>query len=399
MYDAQRGSLYRNLGNGHFKDVTHETGLDQAHGKCLGVLFADIDGDGWPDIYLCNDEMPGDLFLNRPAAVQEIGRSNRDKLKRFASYPNSKDREAEGHTDTANSRVFREEASLRGVALSEEGKPQGAMGVDMGDVDRNGNRSLVVAAFQFEGTSLYTDAGDGTYTNRSTAAGIERATRPYVGFGIKFADFDNDGWLDIAQANGHVYDNEENVDKMSHYRQPIQLFMNSPSQDQKLHQKQTKDLHTMFVECTKEAGPGFTTPCVGRALAIGDLDNDGRLDMVVTDLEGNARVLFNRIPATGNWLRIRLEGKGTKSQESKGQGKAFRSNRMGIGAHIKVIAGDLKWEAEATTCGSYLASSDVRVHIGLGAVTTVDRVEVTWPSGSTSVIKLPRIPGDLVIRE
>ncbi len=335
MYDPQIGSLYRNLGNGHFQDVTRRMGLDKAHGKCLGVAFADVNGDGWPDLYLGNDEMPGDLFINQKG------------------------------------KGFVEEALPRGVALTEDGKAQGAMGVDWGDFMRDGRLSLLVSTFQFEGSSLYTDSGEGIYQNRGIATGLAQATRPYVGFGIKWADFDNDGWLDIAQANGHVYDNEEKIDAMSRYRQPLQLFMN--------------DGKGGLRDRSQEAGPGFTTPCVGRALAIGDFDEDGRLDLAVTDLEGHVRLLLNRISTTGKWLRIRLVGR--------------HCNRMGIGAKITVVAGKQSWKAECTAGGSYLSASDSRTHIGLGNVNRVDRIEVQWPDGRQSVAQSPKIPGDVTITE
>ncbi len=335
MYDPQIGSLYRNLGGGHFQDVTRQMGLDKAHGKCLGVAFADVNGDGWPDLYLGNDEMPGDFFVNQKG------------------------------------KGFVEEGLLHGVALTEDGKPQGAMGVDWGDFKHDGKPSLAVSTFQYEGTSLYVDGGGGAYQNQGVATGVTQATRPYVGFGIKWADFDNDGWLDIAQANGHVYDNEEKIDAMSRYRQPLQLFMN--------------DGKGGLQERSKEAGPGFTTPCVGRALAIADFDEDGRLDLVVTDLEGRVRILYNRIPATGKWLRVRLVG--------------TRSNRMGIGAQIRVVAGSRQWRAECTTGGSYLSASDARAWIGLGNVAAVDRIEVKWPSGAKSILNSPKIPGDVTITE
>ena len=140
-----------------------------------------------------------------------------------------------------------------------------------------------------------------------------------------------------------------------------------------------------FVERTREAGPGFTTPGVGRGLAIGDLNDDGLEDIVVTDVEGPVRVLMNRSQARGNWLRIRLEG--------------TKSNRMGIGARVTVHAGGQTWVKEATTGGSYLSAGDPRVHFGLGSLNTVEKVEVRWPSGRQSVVPNPHVPGDLTIRE
>ncbi|MCS6777222.1 MAG: CRTAC1 family protein [Chloroherpetonaceae bacterium] len=334
FYDPQIGSLYRNLGGFRFKDVTRQMGVDQAKGKCLGVAFADVNGDGWSDFYLANDEMPGDLFINEKG------------------------------------RTFREEAVMTGVALSAAGQVQGAMGIDWGDYNRDGLLDLIVTTFHFEPTSLYAATRDGVFQNRNVEAGLDQPSRPYVGFGVKWVDLDNDGWLDLPVANGHIHDNQELIDKFSAYRQPIQLFMNQQGRT--------------FVERTAEAGPGFSTPAVGRGLAVGDLNNDGLQDLVVCDLEGPVRVLINRMTGTGNWVRVKLEG--------------TRSNRMGIGAQVRVVAGGRTYLAEARTDGSYLSSNDPRVHIGLGKARP-ERLEVRWPSGRKTVLSRPPVNRELTIRE
>lgn len=335
FYDPQIGSLYRNVGGFRFKDVTHQMGVDESKGKCLGVAFADINGDGWTDFYLANDEMPGDLFINQKG------------------------------------KKFREEAVLAGIALSSGGQVQGAMGVDWGDYNRDGKLDLVITTFHFEPTSLYTAMEGGVFQNRNVETGLDQPSRPYVGFGTKWVDFDNDGWLDLPVANGHIHDNQEHIDKFSFYRQPIQLFMSQQGQT--------------FVEKTQEAGAGFTKPGVGRGLAVGDLNNDGLEDLVVCDLEGPVRVLMNRMPKTGNWLRVKLEG--------------TRSNRMGIGARVKVTAGGKQFLAEANTDGSYLSASDPRIHVGLGAGVEPEQVEVRWPSGKKSLIKNPGFNKEITIKE
>ena len=334
-YNPQFGSLYRNLGHGRFKDVTRAMGLGQAQGKCLGVVFADVNGDGWPDLYLGNDEKPGELYINQKG------------------------------------KGFRNVAAEAGVAVAEDGKPQGAMGVDFGDFENTGRPGLFVTTYEAEPDSLYSNAGAGSFLDRSLASGIGPRTTLMVGFGTKFLDVANAGWLDLAIANGHTRDNEEQIDSMTHYAQPLQLFQNEQGKT--------------FTERTQEAGPGFSRPAVGRGLAIGDLNDDGKVDILATDLEGPPRLLINRFPHSGGWLRVRLQG--------------THSNRMGIGAKVTVVAGTRRWTAECTTGGSYLSASDVRLHFGLGALQAVTRVEVDWPSGRHSVVQNPRVPGDLTIQE
>ncbi|CEK12862.1 CRTAC1 family protein [Chthonomonas calidirosea] len=335
FYDPDFGSLYHNNGKGHFTDVTHELGLDNAHGKCLGVTVADVNGDGWPDLYLANDEMPGDLFIN------EKGKS------------------------------FRNEGLLRGVALNGAGEMQGGMGVDFGDYDNDGLIDLFVATFEGEPDSLYHATHSGIFEYASINVGIDQPTRNMVGFGTKFIDTNNNGWLDIVIANGHIHDNEDLLDKFNRYRQPMQLFMNQAG-------------HT-FIEMSQQAGPGFTTPMVGRGLAIGDVNNDGLLDIVATDLEGRPRLLINQTPQAGNWIRLTLEGRS--------------SNRMGLGAHATLTAGGNTWTRQCTTGGSFFSASDPRIHFGLGSVKEVEKIEVIWPSGKRSTVVRPPINKDIRVVE
>jgi hypothetical protein len=335
FYDPQFGSLYRNLGGFKFADRTKPWGLGDQNGKTLGVIWGDVNDDGWPDLYLGNDEMPGDLYVNQKG------------------------------------KGFLNEALPANVALAADGTAQGAMGVDLADCNRDGRPDLFVSTFQGEPDSFYLSAGGGIFENATVPWGLDAPTRFKVGWGAKFLDVDNDGYPDLGLTNGHVYDTAEKVDRMSTYPQPLQLFMN--------------DRGRGWVDRTADAGPAFTAPAVGRGLASGDLNNDGLTDLVVADLQGPVRVLINQAPQRGKWLRVALRG--------------TKSNRMGLGAKVKVRAGDRLWTAESTTSGSYLSSSDPRVAFGLGETESIDQVEVLWPSGARSVVKAPRVPGEIVVEE
>jgi len=336
FYDQQFGALYRNRGGFQFQDVTQESGIWRSHGKCLGVTFGDVDNDGLTDMYLANDEMPGDLFINE-------GRMR-----------------------------FREEALMKGVALASSGAMQGAMGVDFGDFNRDGIMDLFVSTYQFEPDSLYAGSKDSVFRHVSVSTGIDMISRSLVGWGAKFIDLNNDGWLDLPVTNGHIHDNQEKIDPKQSYRQPMLLFMNERGQT--------------FSERSSEAGPAISNAMVGRGLAIADFNDDGLPDMAVTDIEGPARLLINSIPNSGrNWIRIFLQG--------------TTSNRMGLGARVTVVAGEDRWVADATTAGSYLSASDPRLHFGLGDHRKIDRVEVRWPSGKRSIVANPAIATELKVRE
>jgi hypothetical protein len=315
-YDPQQGALYRNLGGGKFQDVSRQWGLDKQEGKTLGVAFADANGDGYPDLYLANDEMPGNLFLNQ-----------------------------EG-------RGFREVGASSGAAGGAGGDVQGGMGVDWGDYDGDGRLDLFVATFQYEDCSLYRNLGRGQFEHVSRAVGLGDATRSFVGFGARFIDFDRDGRPDLITANGHIQDNVQQVNAATTYRQPLQLFHNVDGKQ--------------FEDVSQRAGRSVQIPLVGRGLAVGDVDNDGDPDVVVTDLEGEPRLLINRAASSANWLKIQLQGS--------------RSNRMGIGAAVRVRTAGAQQIQEGHTCGSYLSSQDPRLLFGLGSAVEAS-VEVRWPSG------------------
>ncbi len=330
-YDPEKPTLYHNNGNGTFTDETQKRGLASAHGNALGVAAADYDGDGWTDIAIANDQLPGDLFRNK-------GRG-----------------------------YFEDVADTAGTAYDVQGVAHAGMGIDWGDYNNDGNLELVVTTYQHQPTSLYAQTTQGLFSDICYTAGIAQPTVNYVGFGVKFLDYDNDGLLDLALTNGHAVDTIAKTDHTATYAEPSQLFHNEG--------------HGRLSEVSAEAGPDFARHIVGRGLATGDYDNDGRVDMLVVDAEGAPLLLHNQAQSTNHWLSLRLRG--------------HLSNRDGIGAMLTVSAGGRKWRQAVSTGGSFLSASDGRAHIGLGSSSRADRIEIRWPSGEQTV--LTDIPGDRIV--
>jgi hypothetical protein len=306
--------------------------MADTHGRGLGVAWGDIDRDGRPDLYVANDRTPADLYHNEGG-----GR-------------------------------FRNIAVSSGTAYSAEGQVQGGMGVDFGDVNGDGSPDLFVTTFTHEAKSLYRNDGGGRFTEVSQLRGIGPEALPRVGFGTKLADFDNDGFLDLIMVGGHVVDTAGRVYADAPYAQPSLLYLGGPER---------------FAEATARGGPALLRPIVGRGLAVGDFDNDGRLDVLAVDLEGAPLLLHNEADA-GHWLRVRLLPAAGRAAES---------------AEIIVYAGRQRWHRQATTGGSYLSASDPRIHFGLGTLTTVDRVEVRWPGDRRQSIPAPPVDRELVVRQ
>ncbi len=332
LYDPQRGSLYRNVGGGRFQDVTRAAGLSDAHGRGLGVAWSDIDRDGRPDLYVANDRMPGDLFHNEGG-----GR-------------------------------FRNIGVASGTAYSAEGLVQGGMGVDFADLNQDERPDLFVTTFTHEPKSLYHNDGGNRFTEVSQLRGIGPEALPRVGFGAKFADFNNDGFLDLMIVNGHVVDTAGRVYADAPYAQPSLLYLGGPDR---------------FTEATARGGLALLRPIVGRGLAIGDYDNDGRVDAIAVDLEGAPLLLHNEAPAA-HWLRVLL---------------APAPGHTAEGAAVVLHAGGRRWSRRATTGGSYLSASDPRVHFGLGALAGVQRIEVRWPDGRRQRVATPLVDRETVVRQ
>jgi enediyne biosynthesis protein E4 len=332
-YNGVADSLYRNKGDGHFEDISVAAGVADPVGKGLGVVFTDIDQDGWQDIYVANDKTINFLYLNN-------------------------------HDGT-----FKDISLSSGAGFSESGLPQAGMGTDAGDADGDGRIDLIVTNLDFETNELYLNNGDQTFTDATFRAGLGEPNFLNVAFGVAFMDYDNDGDEDLLIANGHILDNIALYKDQVTYEQSRSLLAN--------------DGTGHFREVGREVGPDFVKPNVGRGLAVGDFDDDGDLDFFVNNNNRDGQLFRNdggnRLEAGGgHWLGIKLRG--------------VKSNRDGIGSRVRVAtrdaSGKQRWQvAEVRTASSYASQNDLRLHFGLGAAAKVEAVEIRWPSGILQTLK------------
>ncbi len=322
-YDPLPVTLYRNDGRDGFVDISAESSIAAHPGYGLGAVVADYDEDGRPDLFVANDSVPNVLFRN-----------------------------------AGNGRF--DEVGLRaGVAVAIDGKARAGMGIDAEDYDGDGHLDLVVTNLDFEAHSLFRGLGEGLFADATVESGLGPATLPYVGFGAVFLDYDNDTRLDLAIANGHIMDNAPLVRSGATYAQRNLLFHNLTGR--------------RFAEVGRAAGPGFALEKVSRGLASGDFDNDGDLDLLVTNNGQAVDLLRNDGGNRRAALLVRTIG--------------TRSNRDGIGTRLRLTAGARTQVREVKAGSSYLGQNDPRVHFGLGDAARVDRIEVRWPSGRSEVLE------------
>ncbi len=322
--------LYHNNGDGTFTDVSKKAGVSDPDGYYgLGVIASDLDGDGFVDIYVANDSTPCFFYHNNGDGT------------------------------------FKEMGFISGTALNGDGSEQGSMGVTIGDYDHDGKLDIFKTNFADEYNTLYHNDGHNSFTDVSYAAKVAAVSLPYVGWGTKFFDYDNDGWVDLFVANGHVYPQLQN------YRQRKLLHHNNRD--------------GTFTEVAAQVGEPLMEDRVGRGVAFGDIDNDGDVDLVINDLDGAAQLLRNDGGNTNNSVLIKTVG--------------VKSNRNGIGASVTVVSGDLKQIDEVRSGGSYLSQSDLRLHFGLEKRTKIDAIQVRWPSGMIDKITSVSVNKILTIKE
>ena len=322
--------VYHNDGNGHFTEVSEKIGMGKP-GKGLGIAIADYDRDGKIDLFIANDSTLEFLYHNKGDGT------------------------------------FEEVGLLSQVAVDGDGRTYAGMGVDFADYNNTGLPGIVVTNLANQRYALYKNEGDGNFSYATISSGLGQVTMPHSGWGVRFLDYDNDGWKDLLIAQGHDLDTVELTSPNLHYREPMILVHNTGKG---------------FVDVSVESGSVFQVPWVARGMAIGDIDNDGRIDAVVTTNDGGLHILRNETPTKNHWLTLKLVG--------------HQSNRDAIGAEVRIKTSFGMQMATVSTGGSYLSSSDKRVHFGLGADTKAENVEIHWPSGIVQTLR--DVSADQILR-
>src|SRR3984893_5498944 len=324
---SAKNILYHNRGDGTFEDVTTKAHIDRTDGYYyFSVSPPAFEDDGWPDIYVDCDSTPSILYRNN-------------------------------HDGT-----FTDVAVTAGAAFNEDGREQAGMGSTIGDYNGDGRLDIFKTNFSDDTSTLYRNNGDGTFTDATTAAGLGLYTQ-YLGWGTMFLDIDNDGWPDLILVNGHVYPEVDSQHLGSSYKEPRILYHNNGD--------------GTFSDISASAGQGITTAASSRGLAVGDLWNEGRLSILIINMNAAPSLLVNQVRNANHWVAIHAVG--------------TKSNRDGIGARVRVKTAARILVDEVRSGSSYISNSDMRVHFGLGSATKIDWIEIRWPSGLTERFASPAV--------
>jgi hypothetical protein len=319
--------LFHNNGDGTFTDVSARAGVSDPKGYYgFASVFVDVDDDGWLDLAVANDSVPKYLYRNK-------------------------------HDGT-----FEDISYMSGFALNDDGREQAAMGIAVGDYNRDGKVDFYITNFSDDYNTLYRNDGDQSFSDVSRRVGIATLTIPFLGWGTGFLDYDNDGWPDLFVANGHVYPGVDKQDWGTTWAQRPLLLRNVNG--------------TKFEEVPPATGSGLAAVVTGRGAAFGDLFNDGHIDVVINNMDAGPTLLRNVVKNGNHWLTFKLVG-------------GRKSPRDSIGAKVFLTAGGARQRGDVFSGGSYASSSDQRVHFGIGTATKVDRVEIYWPSGIKQDIAVP----------
>jgi hypothetical protein len=329
--------LFHNNGDGTFTDVSVKAGVSDPRGYYgLASVFVDVDDDGWLDLLVANDSVPKYLYRNR-------------------------------HDGT-----FEDVSYLSGFALNDEGREQAAMGIAVGDYNRDGKVDFAVTNFSDDYDTLYRNDGEASFSDVSFAAGIANVTIPFLGWGTGFLDYDNDGLLDLFIANGHVYPGVDKQDWGTTWAQRPLLFRNVNG--------------SKFEEVPPATGSGLATVVSARGAAFGDLFNDGHIDVVLNVIDSTPVLLRNVMKNSNHWLTLKLIGGG-------------KSPRDAIGAKVFVTAGGVRQRGDVFSGGSYASSSDQRLHFGLDNATSISKVEIMWPDGVKEDVTIPVVDQIVTVAE
>jgi enediyne biosynthesis protein E4 len=345
-FEGSATQLYRNLGNGRFKDVTAEMGLNAKKGPGLGILTGDFGTDGYPGFMVANDGAANHLWISQP------------------------------HTPSnPHDRIFHEEGLTHGLAYASDGKPRAGMGIAAGDIYGDGGEAVVVTNLPNESFTLFERRPNGDFIDATEQSGLAHISLPCTGFGVGLFDMENRGLLDLFSANGGVRvmtRQQENGERFPYRERKLLLRNAGPGKG--------------FEDVTASAGPDLQPLEVSRAAAFGDVNNDGGVDILLTNNNGPARLLLNTVPDRGHWILVHLEG--------------VRTNRSGYGSVVEVVRKDGKsLKRYARGDGSYLAASDPRVHFGLGKSPDIDRIQVHWLAGTCEAWRQTAVDRIVNLRE